>query len=40
MQALEAGLPPVLLTPLYWLEQDRPEIYQSCAVPFLVQYGI
>jgi tetratricopeptide (TPR) repeat protein len=40
MQALEAGLPPILLTPLYWLEQERPEIYQSCAVPFLVQYGV
>jgi tetratricopeptide (TPR) repeat protein/DNA polymerase III delta prime subunit len=39
-QALEAGLPPVLLAPLHWLEQERPEIYQSCAVPFLVQYGV
>ncbi len=39
-QALEAGLPPVLLTPLYWLEQERPEMYQPCAVPFLVQYGV
>jgi tetratricopeptide (TPR) repeat protein/GTPase SAR1 family protein len=40
MQALEAGLPPILLTPLYWLEQERPEMYQSCAVPFLLQYGV
>ena len=39
-QALEAGLPPVLLTPLYWLEQERPEMYQSCAEPFLAQYGV
>jgi len=39
-QALEAGLPPVLLTPLYWLEQERPEMYQAVAVPFLVQYGV
>ncbi len=39
-QALEAGLPPVLLAPLYWLEQEQPEMYQSCAEPFLVQYGV
>ncbi len=40
MLALKAGLPPVLLTPLYWLEQEHPEMYQSCAVPFLVQYDV
>ncbi len=40
MQALEAGLPPVLLTPLCWLEQERPEMYQAVAVPFLVQYSV
>src|SRR5205085_2412691 len=40
IQALEARLPPVLLTPLYWLEQIRPEMYQAIAVPFLVQYGV
>jgi tetratricopeptide (TPR) repeat protein len=39
-QALEAGSPPALLTPLYWLEQERPEMYQAVAVPFLVQYGV
>ncbi len=40
VQALEAGLPPVLLTPLYWLEQERPEMYQTVAVPLLVHYDI
>lgn len=39
-QALEAGLPPILLTPLYWLEQEQPEIYQTVVVPFLAQYDI
>jgi hypothetical protein len=24
-KALEVGLPPVLLTPLYWLEKDLPD---------------
>lgn len=39
-QALEAELPPILLMPLYWLEQERPEVYQTVAVPFLSLYEI
>jgi tetratricopeptide (TPR) repeat protein len=39
-QALEAGLPPILLTPLYWLEQEQLDMYQAVAVPFLVKYDI
>lgn len=38
-QALQLGLPPVLLTPLYWLEQGRPEFYYTSAVPLLVRYN-
>lgn len=39
-QALEAGLPPILLTPLYWFEYDHLEAYKICAVPLLTQYNI
>jgi len=40
MQALEAELPPALLIPLYWLEQERPEMYRKIAVPFLTHYEV
>lgn len=39
-QALDAKLPPILLTPLYWLEQEQPEMYQIVAAPFLTQYDV
>ena len=39
-QALKAGLPPILLTPLYWLEQDSPNFYQEYAEPLLKRYGL
>ena len=39
-QALEEELPPILLTPLYWLEQERPAMYQAIAASFLAQYDI
>ena len=39
-RALEAGLPPILLTPLYWLEQDRPQFYLKYASPLLILYDI
>ncbi len=39
-QALQAGLPPILLTPLFWLEQERPQFYQEYAEPLLRQYGL
>jgi tetratricopeptide (TPR) repeat protein len=39
-QSLEAGLPPILLTPLYWLEKDRPSLFVKYASPLLLQYNI
>jgi tetratricopeptide (TPR) repeat protein len=39
-QALKAGLPPILLTPLYWLEQDNPNFYQEFAEPLLKRYEL
>jgi tetratricopeptide (TPR) repeat protein len=39
-QALKVGLPPILLTPLYWLEQDSPNFYQAYAEPLLKRYGL
>jgi len=39
-RALHADLPPVLLTPLFWLEQERPQFYQEFAASFLKQYGL
>ncbi len=38
--ALEMDLPPVLLTPLYWLEKDDPGFFKKYAAPFLVRYEI
>jgi tetratricopeptide (TPR) repeat protein len=37
---LELGLPPILLTPLYWLETDRPEFFEQYAKPLLERYGV
>jgi tetratricopeptide (TPR) repeat protein len=39
-KALELGLPPVLLTPLYWLEQDVPEAFERFAKGLLEKYGV
>jgi hypothetical protein len=39
-KSLEVGLPPVLLTPLYWLEKDRPEVFVSYAQPLLDGMGL
>jgi tetratricopeptide (TPR) repeat protein len=39
-QALQAGLPPILLTPLCWLEQDCPKFYQEYAEPLLKRYEL
>lgn len=39
-QAIQTGLPPVLLTPLYWLEQDKPQFYHGYAKPLLKRYEI
>jgi tetratricopeptide (TPR) repeat protein len=34
-KALELGMPPILLTPLYWLEKDVPEFFAQYAKPLL-----
>ena len=39
-KALELDLPPILLTPLHWFEQDRPEFYELYVVPLLVHYDL
>jgi hypothetical protein len=39
-KALEVGLPPVLLTPLYWLEKDLPDFYEQHAAPLLARYDV
>ena len=39
-KALELDLPPVLLTPLYWLERDRPDFFREYARPLLEKYGV
>ena len=37
-KALEKGLPPVLLTPLKWFAQDRPDFYRKYVVPLMALY--
>ena len=39
-KALELELPPVLLTPLRWFEQDRPDFYEKYIVPLMVRYDL
>ena len=37
-KSLEVDLPPVLLAPLRWFEQDRPDFYEQYVVPLLARY--
>ena len=39
-KALEVELPPVLLTPLRWFEEDRPDFYQKHVVPLMARYNL
>lgn len=39
-RSLELGLPPILLSPLRWFEQDRPEFYAQYAKPLLIGFGL
>jgi tetratricopeptide (TPR) repeat protein len=39
-KALELELPPILLSPLHWFEQERPDFYQKSAVPLLRHYSL
>ena len=38
-KALELELPPILLTPLRWFEQERPDFYEKQVVPLLAKHG-
>lgn len=37
-KALELGMPSILLAPLHWLEQKRPEFYEKYASPILARF--
>jgi len=37
-KSLELGLPPLLLSPLRWLEQDRPDFYRKYAASLLARF--
>jgi len=39
-QALTLGLPPVLLTPLYWFEKDNPTFFKQYAGQLLEQHEL
>jgi len=39
-QSLKEDLPPVLLAPLRWFEQDRPEFYEKYVAPLLANYDL
>src|SRR5579859_6450396 len=38
--ALQSGMPPILLMPLHWLEQDQPAFYEKYAAPLLARYEL
>jgi len=37
-KALDEGMPPILLTPLRWFEQEKPDFYEKQVVPLLAKY--
>ena len=37
-KALEEGMPPVLLAPLCWFKQKRPDFYEKYVVPLLAKH--
>ena len=39
-RSLAMNLPPILLTPLYWLEEDRHDLFEKYIRPLLLQYDI
>ncbi len=39
-KALELGLPPILLNPLRWFEQEKPDFYQKYAVSLLTRFDL
>jgi tetratricopeptide (TPR) repeat protein len=39
-RSLDLNLPPILLTPLCWFEQDRPDFYRQYVVPLMARYDL
>ncbi len=39
-KALEQGLPPILLKPLYWLEKNNPDFYEKSVVPLITRFNM
>ena len=39
-KALALEMPPILLSPLRWLEQDRPAAYKAWVEPLLAQFDL
>jgi hypothetical protein len=39
-QALHSDFPPLLLTPLFWLEREIPHFYHEYAEPLLKQHEL
>jgi hypothetical protein len=39
-KAMDLELPPILLTPLRWFEQDRLDFYQKYVVPLMARYDL
>jgi tetratricopeptide (TPR) repeat protein len=39
-QSLELELPPILLAPLSWFEQDKPDFYKQYVVPLMARYDL
>jgi tetratricopeptide (TPR) repeat protein/anion-transporting ArsA/GET3 family ATPase len=39
-KALTVGMPPLLLSPLRWFEEQRPEFYQTEVAPLLTRYSL
>jgi tetratricopeptide (TPR) repeat protein len=39
-RSLELELPPILLTPLRWFEQAKPDFYQKYVVPLMARYDL
>ena len=39
-RSLTLDMPPILLTPLRWFEQDKPDFYQKYVVPLMARYEL
>ena len=39
-RSLTLDMPPILLTPLRWFEQDKPDFYQKYVVPLMARYDL